>query len=77
LFVETTYTPPMWVHWALWPLLAITMVFFLLPRLKGMVVAMQWAWRMHGFSDAGPEEGFLPDEAVADGPSGQGAKARP
>jgi uncharacterized protein (DUF983 family) len=22
---------------------------FLLPRLKGMVVAMQWARRMHGF----------------------------
>lgn len=56
LFVETTYTPPMWIHWALWPLLAITMVFFLLPRIKGMVVAMQWAWRMHGFSDEGPRD---------------------
>jgi uncharacterized protein (DUF983 family) len=27
----------------------VALSLFLLPRLKGMVVAMQWARRMHGF----------------------------
>lgn len=47
--VETQATPPMWVHWALWPALALGLTLWLLPRLKGAVVGMQWAWRMHGF----------------------------
>ena len=29
--------------------LAVTLSLYLLPRLKGMVVAIQWARRMHGF----------------------------
>lgn len=49
LHIELTYAPPLWVHWSVWPVLSCAMVFGLLPRIKGMVVAMQWAWRMHGF----------------------------
>ncbi len=30
---------------------AVTLSLYLLPRLKGMVVAFQWAKRMHGFGD--------------------------
>lgn len=29
----------------------VALSLFLLPRLKGMIVAIQWARRMHGFSD--------------------------
>ena len=47
--LETNYHPPLWIHWAIWPTLALALVFWLLPRIKGMVVAMQWSWRMHGF----------------------------
>jgi len=47
--VETGFKPPMWVHWALWPALTLVLTLWLLPRIKGAVVAMQWAWRMHGF----------------------------
>ncbi|MEM7237625.1 MAG: DUF983 domain-containing protein [Pseudomonadota bacterium] len=50
LFIEIEYSPPLWVHWAVWPALSVGMVAWLLPRIKGMVVAMQWTWRMHGFS---------------------------
>ena len=50
LFLESNYGPPLWIHWAIWPALSVGLVFFLLPRIKGMVVAMQWSWRMHGFS---------------------------
>lgn len=54
LSVETAIRPPMWVHFAVWPTLALGLTLWLLPRIKGMVVAMQWAWRMHGFGgDAG------------------------
>ena len=51
LYIELNHTPPMWLHWALWPALSAGLVFGLLPRIKGMVVAMQWAWRMHGFAE--------------------------
>jgi len=49
LTVETTLRPPMWVHWSVWPALTFAMSLWLLPRIKGAVVGMQWAWRMHGF----------------------------
>ncbi|GMG83892.1 DUF983 domain-containing protein [Paralimibaculum aggregatum] len=49
LTVESTIRPPLWVHWAVWPALTIGMSLWLLPRIKGAVVGMQWAWRMHGF----------------------------
>ncbi|MGF1445670.1 MAG: DUF983 domain-containing protein [Pikeienuella sp.] len=48
--IETTWRPALWVHWAIWPALTVGLSLWLLPRIKGCVVAMQWAWRMHGFS---------------------------
>ena len=42
---------PVWVHAVIWPSLAMVGVIVLLPRLKGMVIAFQWAHRMHGFDD--------------------------
>ncbi len=47
----------MWVQWRPDPVVmatvltigAVALSLFLLPRLKGMVVAIQWARRMHGF----------------------------
>lgn len=47
--VESGFHPPLWVHYAIWPALTLGLSLWLLPRLKGAVVAMQWAWRMHGF----------------------------
>lgn len=49
LTVEQTFQPPYWVHMALWPTLGVALCLLLLPRIKGAVVAMQWANRMHGF----------------------------
>jgi uncharacterized protein (DUF983 family) len=49
LAVETTFAPPVWVHWALWPAATLAMVLWLLPRVKGSVVGLQWSQRMHGF----------------------------
>ncbi len=54
LAVESGFHPPLWVHWLIWPALTLGLSLWLLPRIKGMVVAMQWAWRMHGFDHAAP-----------------------
>lgn len=51
LIVETNIRPPLWVHWAIWPALTLGMTVWFLPRVKGMIVAFQWANRMHGFDD--------------------------
>lgn len=51
--IEVAFQPPMWVHLAVWPTLTLGLTLWLLPRFKGMVVAMQWAWRMHGFDSHG------------------------
>lgn len=51
LSVETTFSPPLWVHWALWPAVTIGITLWILPRIKGMIVALQWAKRMHGFGE--------------------------
>lgn len=51
LSVETTFHPPLWVHWAIWPALTLGATLWLLPHIKGMVVAFQWSKRMHGFDD--------------------------
>ena len=54
LTVEINFAPPLWVHWAIWPAMTLGLTMWLLPRVKGMVVALQWAKRLHGFGDRGP-----------------------
>lgn len=46
------FAMPTWLHAVLWPMVAMTGVVVLLPRIKGGVVAFQWAKRMHGFERA-------------------------
>lgn len=52
LFVETTWAPPYWVHFALWTPLTLGLSIGLLQPVKGAVVAMQWRMGMHGFGEA-------------------------
>ncbi len=49
LGVETQWHPPSWVHYALWPPLTLALSLVLLPRIKGALIGLQWALRMHGF----------------------------
>ncbi len=51
LAIEVEYAPPIWLHVMIWPTLALGLSLFLLPRIKGAVVGLQWAARMHGFGD--------------------------
>ena len=45
---------PIWIHMILWPLMTLFLSLALLQPVKGAVVALQWALRMHGFG--GEEE---------------------
>lgn len=44
----------MWIHMIVWPLVAILMSLWLLPRVKGALIGYQWALRMHGFGTTLP-----------------------
>lgn len=49
LWLERAYAPPTWVHWVIWLPLTLAGSLWLLPRVKGLLVGLQWALRMHGF----------------------------
>lgn len=50
MFISYLFFPlPPWINAIAWPVIALTMVIVLLPRVKAGVVAFQWAQRMHGF----------------------------
>lgn len=53
---------PMWLHMTVWPLLTLLLSFALMQPVKGGVVGLQWAVRMHGFGGAPdrPERQPLP-----------------
>jgi uncharacterized protein (DUF983 family) len=56
--VERAWQPPYVVHAALWLPLTLGLTLALMPIVKGAVVGLQWALRMHGFGfeRAGKEE---------------------
>ena len=56
MMVETRYAPDLWVHAVIWPPLLLALSLFLLPRIKGAAIGLQWAQRMHGFG-ASPGDG--------------------
>jgi uncharacterized protein (DUF983 family) len=43
---------PLWFHLAVWPLLTLFLCLALLQPVKGAVVGLQYALRMHGFGAA-------------------------
>lgn len=62
--VEAMTTLPFWAHIAIWLPLMIAMSLALMQPLKGAVIGLQWANRMHGFG--GEEDHFpSPDDPLA------------
>ncbi len=49
LVVEKMYQPELWIHSVIWLPLTLILSLIFLPLLKGGVVGLQWAVRMHGF----------------------------
>jgi len=70
LAVEMAYRPPIWLHMTLWLPLTLILTLVLLPSVKGALVALQWALRMHGFDPDAKEEMVESfDAELAKGPS--------
>ena len=61
LMIERVTDWPGWMHLALWVPLTIIMAIILIPPIKGAVVGLQWANRMHGF---GGEEDTVADPDI-------------
>ena len=68
LSLEKAFAPSMWVHMALWLPLTLVLSLWLLPRIKGALIGLQWANRMHGFGDG-------PDPAAAEPIDDDGGRA--
>ncbi|MBY0225551.1 MAG: DUF983 domain-containing protein [Hyphomicrobium sp.] len=49
LVLEQTLAPATWVHLVIWLPLTLFLSLWLLPKVKGGLVGLQWALRMHGF----------------------------
>ncbi|UTD28803.1 hypothetical protein DB459_19780 [Bradyrhizobium sp. WD16] len=52
LWIETDYAPPVPVQLAVYLPLTLAFALVLLQPVKGAVVGLQWAFRMHGFGVA-------------------------
>lgn len=50
LSVESNTEWPIWMHAVLWPALTVVLSLVLIQPIKGGIVGLQWALRMHGFS---------------------------
>lgn len=55
LVAERIWAPETWVHLAVALPTLLIMSLWLLPRVKGALVGLQWALRMHGFGGTADE----------------------
>ena len=56
LMVETNYSPPVALQLAIYLPFTLVASLLLLQPVKGAVVGVQWALRMHGFDEENPEK---------------------
>jgi uncharacterized protein (DUF983 family) len=59
LMIETNYSPPVALQLAIYLPMTLVLSLLLLQPVKGAVVGLQWALRMHGF-DENPPDGIPP-----------------
>ena len=60
LIVERAFTPPLYFHALMFSVFALVLTLVTLPVVKGAVVGLQWALRLHGFA---------PDDPCSEDPS--------
>jgi uncharacterized protein (DUF983 family) len=56
LWIETNYSPPVALQLAIYLPVTLISSLLLLQPVKGAVVGLQWAFRMHGFDETHPED---------------------
>lgn len=67
LTLEQAVAPPQWLHLALWLPLTLILSLVLLPPIKGSLVGLQWANRMHGFGGSAEDGDFGADAGLPPG----------
>src|SRR5512145_527584 len=65
LYLEKAFAPEPWVHALIWMPLLVLMSLWLLPRVKGALVGLQWALRMHGFAGRDADDTAKPAPVVS------------
>lgn len=65
VIVEELFRPEVWVHLILWLPLTLILSLVLLPPLKGLLINLQWALRMHGFDPESDEREAPPEGTKA------------
>jgi uncharacterized protein (DUF983 family) len=55
LWIETNYSPEVWLQLAIYLPFTLIASLLLLQPVKGAVVGLQWAFRMHGFDENNPD----------------------
>lgn len=71
LLLEKAIHPTALTHVVVWIPLTLILSLVMLPRIKGMLVGLQWALRMHGFGEPAPSasvgvDGATPVRQTAD-----------
>jgi uncharacterized protein (DUF983 family) len=56
LALETFGDAPVWLQMLVWPTLTLVLALLLLQPVKGAIIGLQWALRMHGFGAPHPLE---------------------
>ena len=56
LWIETNYAPAVWLQLTIYLSFTLVASLLLLQPVKGAVVGLQWALRMHGFDENAPSE---------------------
>jgi uncharacterized protein (DUF983 family) len=56
LWIETNYSPEVWLQLAIYLPFTLIASLLLLQPVKGAVVGLQWAFRMHGFDENNPDQ---------------------
>ncbi len=64
LFVEKAWAPDMWIHAAMWVPLTIVLSLMMMQPIKGALIGVQWALRMHGFDPASSDALEKPPASV-------------
>jgi uncharacterized protein (DUF983 family) len=59
LLIETNFSPPVWLQLSIYLPFTFFASLALLQPVKGAVIGLQWALRMHGF-DENPPDGIPP-----------------
>jgi uncharacterized protein (DUF983 family) len=61
MMAEDYFHPNYWLHILMWFPLTIALSLWLLPRIKGALVGLQWALRMHGFAGGDTLDPAMPE----------------